>query len=130
LQGQKDKPTYSEVCAGTTGHAEAVQVFFDPRECSYESLLGVFLGRHDPTQKDGQGNDKGTQYRGGAYYHSEAQVRGALSQLVWQLVSLTHYRRRGTWVATVMTTPCARTGGRTERAHSTAAGRTTTARRR
>jgi peptide-methionine (S)-S-oxide reductase len=61
--GQKDNPTYSEVCSGTTGHAEAVQVLYDPSETTYEGLLDVFWGRHDPTQKDGQGNDRGTQYR-------------------------------------------------------------------
>ncbi|KAG5188013.1 peptide methionine sulfoxide reductase [Tribonema minus] len=72
-QGAKKDPTYTEVCAGTTGHAEAVRVLFDPAQTTFDALLDVFWGRHDPTQLNGQGNDLGTQYRGGVYYHSEAQ---------------------------------------------------------
>lgn len=52
------------------------QVLFDPSETSYENLLRIFFGRHDPTQADGQGNDKGTQYRAGVYFHDDDQVMG------------------------------------------------------
>lgn len=72
-QGKKAHPSYNEVCAGTTGHAEAIQVVFDPSVTSFEALLEIFWRRHDPTQKNKQGNDEGTQYRGGVYYHSEKQ---------------------------------------------------------
>jgi peptide-methionine (S)-S-oxide reductase len=71
--GQIDNPSYEEVCEGTTGHAEAVTILYNPEEVSFEELLNVFWSRHDPTQLNGQGNDIGTQYRGGIYYHSEEQ---------------------------------------------------------
>ncbi|CAM9964962.1 unnamed protein product [Discosporangium mesarthrocarpum] len=72
-QGKTENPTYSEVCSGKTGHTEAVEVMYDPDAVSYKRLLEIFFSRHDPTQVDGQGNDRGTQYRGGIYYHSEEQ---------------------------------------------------------
>ncbi|GAB5029854.1 peptide methionine sulfoxide reductase [Nannochloropsis oceanica] len=70
-------PTYSEVCYGKTGFVEAVEVLFDQRVISYHRILEVFWKRHDPTQADGQGNDIGTQYRGGIYYTSEEQRKVA-----------------------------------------------------
>ncbi len=66
-------PTYREVCSGTTGHAEAVQVTFDSDVLSYHDLITIFMTSHDPTQLNRQGADKGTQYRSVIYYHSDGQ---------------------------------------------------------
>ena len=73
--GSKVNPTYQEVSAGITGHAEAVQVIYDPRKVSYEKLLEVFWHNVDPTQKDAQFCDHGTQYRSAIYVHDAAQKR-------------------------------------------------------
>jgi peptide-methionine (S)-S-oxide reductase len=71
--GHKQQPTYHEVSAGGTGHAEAVQVVYDPQKVSYEKLLEVFWHNIDPTQKDGQFCDHGNQYRTAIFYHDETQ---------------------------------------------------------
>ena len=75
--GQVANPTYKAVCSGRTGHAEVVQVKFDPAELSYADLLRVFFTIHDPTTKDRQGNDVGSQYRSIILTHSDAQVETA-----------------------------------------------------
>ncbi len=71
-------PTYKEVCAGTTGHAEVVQVVFDPSVVSFAEILEVFFATHDPTTLNRQGADAGTQYRSAIFFHSEAQQRTAV----------------------------------------------------
>jgi peptide-methionine (S)-S-oxide reductase len=75
--GSTPNPTYREVCSGMTGHNEVARVVFDPKVISYDELLKVFWENHDPTQGMRQGNDIGTQYRSGIYYHDEAQRQAA-----------------------------------------------------
>ena len=75
--GTKPNPTYEEVCSGTTGHAESVQIVYDPSTISYEQLLDVFWRNIDPTTPNQQFADKGTQYRSAIFYHDEDQRRAA-----------------------------------------------------
>jgi peptide-methionine (S)-S-oxide reductase len=77
--GITPNPTYEEVCSGYTGHAEVVQVVYDPERISYEDLLKVFWENHDPTQGMRQGNDVGTQYRSTIYTTTEEQLTQALA---------------------------------------------------
>jgi peptide-methionine (S)-S-oxide reductase len=71
--GQMKNPSYREVCNGNTGHAEVIQVHYDPNVVSYHDLLNVFFGIHDPTTLNRQGADVGTQYRSAIFYHNEEQ---------------------------------------------------------
>lgn len=75
--GIVENPSYRDVCTGATGHAEVVQVTYDPAQISYHDLLGVFFSIHDPTSLNRQGADVGTQYRSAIFYHDDAQKAAA-----------------------------------------------------
>ncbi len=77
MGGSVKNPTYEQVCRGDTGHAEVVEVVFDPAKISYAKILAWFWDLHDPTTLNRQGGDTGTQYRSAIFYHSEAQKRTA-----------------------------------------------------
>lgn len=75
--GDVENPSYEEVCDGTTGHAESLNIVFDPSVISFDKLLDVFFATHDPTTKNRQGNDVGPQYRSAVFYHSAEQKKAA-----------------------------------------------------
>ncbi len=75
--GASPAPTYEAICTGTTGHAEVVQIGFDPEQISYKKLLNHFFAVHDPTTLNRQGNDRGSQYRSVIFYHSDEQLKMA-----------------------------------------------------
>ena len=98
--GTQPDPTYEQVCSGVTGHAEAVNIFFDPDKVSYEKLLEIFFVIHDPTTLNRQGGDIGTQYRSAIFFHNDVQKQHAIktvellqnsdvwdSQIVTEIVS-------------------------------------------
>jgi peptide-methionine (S)-S-oxide reductase len=82
--GSVDNPSYEQVCSGATGHAEAVQVTFDPDQISFQAILEVFFTAHDPTTLNRQGADVGTQYRSAVFYHDEKQ-RATAEQVIREL---------------------------------------------
>ncbi len=77
MGGHLDNPTYQQICTGTTGHAEVVQVTFDPAVTTLKEILAVFFTIHDPTTMNRQGNDAGTQYRSAIFFHCPAQELAA-----------------------------------------------------
>ncbi len=77
IGGHTANPTYKDICTGKSGHAEVINVYFDPKIISYEEILTVFFHVHDPTTLNRQGNDIGTQYRSVIYHHNEAQEQSA-----------------------------------------------------
>ncbi len=79
MGGKTDNPSYEDVCTDQTGHAEVVQVEYDPHQVTYEKLLDVFWNNHNPTTLNRQGPDVGTQYRSIIFYHTEAQKRAAVA---------------------------------------------------
>lgn len=84
IGGDTENPTYDEVCSGTTGHAEAVRVLYDPDVVTYRELLEVFFALHDPTTRDREGPDVGSQYRSAVFYHDDEQrqtVEGYINEL-------------------------------------------------
>jgi peptide-methionine (S)-S-oxide reductase len=91
--GTKENPTYEEVCAGTTGHAEVIQLEFNPHEISYKQLLEVFFKLHDPTSINRQGPDTGTMYRSVVFAHSEEQKKAA-EDLIKELDASGEYKKK------------------------------------
>lgn len=91
--GRTDNPSYRDVCSRDTGHAEAVEIVFDPELISYDQLLAAFWQTHDPTQLNRQGPDIGDQYRSAVFYHSDGQKRTAEESLA-QLDCSGRLRRR------------------------------------
>lgn len=89
--GTVPNPTYRQVCSGSTGHAEAVQITFDPTVVSFREILDVFFTVHDPTTLNRQGPDEGTQYRSAIFYHSDAQ-KAAADQAIRDLVAARVWR--------------------------------------
>ena len=84
MGGHTENPTYKDICNGDTGHAEVVQVTFDPEVISFRELLDVFFTLHDPTQRNRQGNDVGTQYRSAIFWHTpeqKAEAETAIAEL-------------------------------------------------
>jgi peptide-methionine (S)-S-oxide reductase len=90
--GQMKNPTYRDVCTDTTGHAEAVEITYNPAQLSYRQLLDEFFRIHDPTTPDRQGPDFGSQYRSAIFYHDDAQ-RAAAESLIMQLEKSGRYRQ-------------------------------------
>ena len=110
IGGHLPNPGYERVCDGDTGHAEAVRIAFDPEVLPYRALLEVFFGTHDPTTRDRQGNDVGSQYRSAVFAHDAEQARTAreliaelaregvfAAPIVTEVVELEHAGAQGTW---------------------------------
>jgi methionine-S-sulfoxide reductase len=96
IGGDLKKPGYSDVKTGTTNHAEAVQLVFDPRETTFEKILLFFFQMHDPTTTNQQGNDRGTQYRSAIFFHEDGQKETAQKVIA-------HVDKSGAWKKPVVT---------------------------
>jgi peptide-methionine (S)-S-oxide reductase len=92
--GTLENPTYEDVCSHTTGHAEVVEVTYDPDRVSYQQLLDVFWGKHDPTQLNRQGWDVGDQYRSAIFFHDDEQQAAAVQSKA---------REQASWAAPIVT---------------------------
>ena len=103
MGGWKQRPTYEEVCSKTTGHAEVVEVTFDPSRVTYEQLIRVFWDCHDPTQLNRQGPDIGPNYRSVIFFHSAAQEKAARESLAAEQASGRHSRPIVTEIAPAAT---------------------------
>jgi peptide-methionine (S)-S-oxide reductase len=90
--GRLENPTYEDVCSHKTGHAEVVEVTYDPEQVTYEDLLGIFWGKHDPTQMNRQGWDIGDQYRSVVFFHDDEQ-RAAAERSKAELDASGSYRK-------------------------------------
>jgi peptide-methionine (S)-S-oxide reductase len=102
MGGHQPQPTYEQVCAGTTGHAEVVRVEFDPAQIGYRDILEVFFTIHDPTTLNRQGNDVGTQYRSAIFFNSPEQetvARQVVAEManVWDAPIVTEVTPAVTW---------------------------------
>ncbi len=95
IGGPGANPSYEQVCSGTTGHAEAIRVVFDPEVIDYSDLLDIFFATHDPTTLNRQGNDVGTQYRSAIFPHSPEQGTAAVAAIE---------RAQGDWPNSIVTT--------------------------
>jgi len=95
--GKVDNPTYKQVCTGTTGHAECLNVIYDPTVVSFDDLLEIFWQVHDPTTLNRQGNDVGTQYRSVVFYHTDVQ-KTKVQKYIGEL------NKSGAWDNTIVTT--------------------------
>jgi peptide-methionine (S)-S-oxide reductase len=91
MGGRQSNPSYQDVCTGRTGHAEVVQITFDPELASFRDILEVFFAIHDPTTLNRQGNDTGTQYRSAIFYHSDEQ-RAVAEQVIHELTESHAFR--------------------------------------
>jgi len=90
MGGTMKNPTYKKVCTDKTGHAEVIQMHYDPEQISYEQLLDAFWNLHDPTQQNRQGPDIGSQYRSAIFYHTEQQQKIATESKTTQQQNYTH----------------------------------------
>jgi len=98
--GHVPNPSYEKVCTGMTGHAESVEVLFDPSKISYQALLDIFWNSHDPTQLNRQGPDTGSQYRSVIFYHNATQKKAALASCD------VHQKRLGAPIVTEIIPAC------------------------
>ncbi|RAL67882.1 hypothetical protein DID88_008607 [Monilinia fructigena] len=103
IGGDTENPDYKAVCSGRTGHAEALQIHFDPAKISYRQLITYFYRMHDPTTSNSQGQDTGTQYRSGIFYHNEEQEKEAreitkqVNEKWWKGAVVTEILKAGEW---------------------------------